>query len=198
MADFLSVQGQKDFWLGKQYKPDPNASRIAGRAGLEADYGRLTGLNGRNVFDQRQALADQLQRVASGQEAGAGELAAKRAGQAAIANQMAMAASARGYGAMNASRQAARNSAQIGGSTAGEATRAALQDQAAARQLQSGLLAGMSQDQLTAMAARGDLRAREMLARMQQESNLAAEAAQDVGLLPGLLDAGAKLIPAII
>lgn len=198
MADFFSVQGQKDFWLGKQYTPDKAASNIEGRAGLETDYGRLTGLDGRDVFDQRQALADQLQRVATGQEAGAGELAAKRAGQQAMANQMAMAASARGYGAMNAARNAARNVAQIGGATAGDAQRAALQDQAQARGQLGGMLEGMSRDQLTAMAARGDLRAKEMLGRMQQEGFLAQEAASDVGMLPGLLDAGAKVLPALI
>lgn len=79
-------------------------------------------------------LANQYGRVASGQEAGAGELGVNRQRDAALANQMAMQAGQRGSGAAMAGRTAARTSADIGQQSAGMAAESALADQMAARQ----------------------------------------------------------------
>lgn len=89
-----------------------------------------------NLNDVRQremALADTLGRVASGQEQGAGELAARRAGDAASANAIGAGMMARGPGVASGARSAARAAAGIGMATAGNAQQAALTDQAAAR-----------------------------------------------------------------
>lgn len=79
--------------------------------------------------------ANQLAGIANGQQMGAGELAARRAGQQAIAAQHANAALYRGGAAPAAALGAARNIVNIGGQTAGQAQQAALSDQANANQL---------------------------------------------------------------
>lgn len=84
--------------------------------------------------------ANTLQGIASGQQQGAGELAAQRQVANALAQQQAMARMARGGNAMLAGRQAARNTAGIGLAGAGMAQQAALGDQTAA----NGLLAQLS------------------------------------------------------
>lgn len=93
------------------------------------------------------AQANQLQGIASGQQMGAGELAARRAGQQAIAGQHAMANMARGQNAATAGLGAARNIATIGGNVAGQAQQAALSDQQAAQsQLANAINNGRTQD----------------------------------------------------
>lgn len=95
----------------------------------------------------------QLQGIASGQQQGAGELAAQRQAQNAIAQQQSMARMARGGNAGLAQMGAANNAAGIGLAAAGQGQQAAMQDQMNAQ----GLLAqvsgqGRSQDQATALA----------------------------------------------
>jgi hypothetical protein len=81
---------------------------------------------------QQQQLAGYYNNVITGQQAGAGELAAQRQAVRAAAAQHAMAASARGSNAALAARGAARNVADIGAGAAGAAQQAAMQDQAQA------------------------------------------------------------------
>jgi hypothetical protein len=86
-----------------------------------------------NQFRQRElALANRLTGVATGQQAGAGELATIRQGQRAVAQQQAMARMGRGSGAAGAARSAARNAGEIGLNVAGQSAQAAMGDQAAA------------------------------------------------------------------
>jgi hypothetical protein len=92
---------------------------------------------------QMQGLAQQLGAVASGQQQGAGELAAQRQMHGAEAAQQAFARIARGSNAALAARQAARNTADLGVAGAGQAQQAALMDQAAARGQLGSVLSGM-------------------------------------------------------
>jgi hypothetical protein len=82
----------------------------------------------------------QLQRIAAGQQQGAGELAAQRQVANAIAAQQAQARMARGGNAALAARNAANQSAALGISGAGLGQQAALQDQQGAQ----GQLAGLT------------------------------------------------------
>jgi Chaperone of endosialidase len=90
--------------------------------------------------DLQLQLANRLLGISSGQEMGAGEMAAMRQGNQAIAQQQAMARMGRGANAPLAARAAATNTANIGLNTAGQAQQAALQDQ----QVASGQLAGVA------------------------------------------------------
>lgn len=91
--------------------------------------------------------AQHLQGVASGQIQGAGELAVQRQMQQALAGQQAMAMAQRGGNAGLAYRNAARNSAGIGLSGAGQGQLAAMQDQQGAQgQLMNALNQGRSSD----------------------------------------------------
>ena len=93
------------------------------------------------------AQAQQLQRIASGQAQGAGELAAQRQVQNAIAAQQAQARMARGMNSGLAMRNAANNAAGIGLAGAGQAQQAALQDQSNAMgQLTGALGSARGQD----------------------------------------------------
>ncbi len=94
------------------------------------------------------AQAQQLQRIASGQQQGAGELAAQRQVQNALAAQQAQARMARGgQNAALAFRQGARNAAGIGLAGAGMAQQAAMQDQMNAQNALTGALGqGRGQD----------------------------------------------------
>lgn len=82
----------------------------------------------------------QLQGLASGQQMGAGEMAARRAAQQAIAGQHAQATMNRGGNAPGAYLAAARNIANIGGNLGGQAQQAALQDQSQAQAALTGAL----------------------------------------------------------
>jgi hypothetical protein len=100
---------------------------------------------------QEMALAGQLSGVASGQQRGAGELAARRAGRDALGNVLGTATMARGANAAGAGRAAARGAAQVGLNTAGAAAQAAAGDQAQARGQLAGVLSqGRTQDLATA------------------------------------------------
>jgi len=102
----------------------------------------------------QQQNAQNLMGIASGQKQGAGELAAQRQVQNAIAGQQGMANMARGgANAGMAFRQAARNQAGIGLAGAGQAQQAALGDQQMAYGQLNGLMQGArGQDQANAFA----------------------------------------------
>lgn len=115
-------------------------------------------------------LADMQMRIATGQQAGAGELAAQRQAVRAAAQQQAMAASQRGGNAALAARTAARNIADIGLGAAGQAQQAAFQDQQAAMG-QLGSVLGTMRGQDLDMASQN--------AQLRQQMNLANLSAQN-------------------
>lgn len=123
---------------------------VRGRAAPQArgaTVGQISRYGGGGQFrSQLAGLSDRLGAIASGQQMGAGELAARRAGAAAAAQQQGFARSQRGAGAALAARTAARNTADIGLGTAGQAQQAALQDQQAAL-AQQGQVLGMGSAQ---------------------------------------------------
>ena len=130
---------------GDRAAPQANGVRVgdvAQGSAAQINQGRYGDWRG-----QQLALAQQLGRVSTGQQQGAGEMAVQRQIQQGLAGQQAMARSARGGNAALAMRGAAANSAGIGLAGAGEAQGAALQDQAAARAQLAGVLGqGAGQD----------------------------------------------------
>ncbi len=92
---------------------------------------------------QMQQQANRLGSIASGQTAGAGEIAVNRQVGQAVAGQQSMAQSARGGNAALAGRLAARNAATIGVDGAGMAAQAQMGDQAQANQQLASVLSGM-------------------------------------------------------
>jgi hypothetical protein len=123
----------------------------AGRAAMmTAQTGQASQLSPQQQaeFRRRQlGLADRLTGIMSGQEQGAGELAAQRQGSRAAAQQMGMARSMRGGNAALAASSAMRNAGDIGLNTAGLSQQAALQDQLmASGQLGAVLGQGRGQD----------------------------------------------------
>lgn len=112
----------------------------------QAQLGPAAQLNGAQSDQSRSqlmALAGNLGSIASGQTAGAGELAVNRQVGQAQAAQQAMARMARGANAALAARQAARSTADLGVSGAGAAAQAQLQDQANANGQLQQLLSGV-------------------------------------------------------
>jgi hypothetical protein len=133
----LSMQGLLDA-RGRQA---PQAAYT--RVGQVSNYGGATINQGpQDQFRSRElGLADRMLGIASGQQRGAGEIAAMRQGNAAIAQQQGMARMNRGGNSALAARSAARNAGNIGLDTAGLAREAALRDQQMASQTAAGLLA---------------------------------------------------------
>lgn len=118
----------------------------------------------------QQGLLQQLGGVASGQQAGAGEMAVNRQVGQGVAAQQALARSVRGGSAGLAQRGAARNASSLAVDGAGAAQQAALQDQTAARGLMAQLASdGRAQDIGLATSQAG----------MQQQANLANMDAQN-------------------
>ena len=120
--------------LGKSTNPNdygvrnPQQQAIGGMLGQSAAQVDPTQQAQLRAMQLQQA--QQLQRIASGQQQGAGELAAQRQVQNALAAQQAQARMARGgQNAALAFRQGARNAAGIGLAGAGQAQQAAMQDQ---------------------------------------------------------------------
>jgi hypothetical protein len=117
-------------------------NRVAPQASMDSPYAPMQ-------YQQ----AQQLQRIASGQQQGAGELAAQRQEQNALAGQQAMARMNRGSGAGMGMLGAARNSAGIGLAGAGMGQQAAFQDQQAAQsQLTNAMGQARGQDQQVQLA----------------------------------------------
>jgi len=129
------------------------------------------GTGPQNQFRQRElGLADRLLGIGSGQQMGAGELAARRQGQRAAAQQIGIARMQRGGNAGMAAAGAAQNIGNLGIATAGQAQQAALQDQQMANQTAAGLLG----------QARGaDIGMATTQAQMQQQMRLANMDAQN-------------------
>jgi hypothetical protein len=136
---YLSSQYQ-DSAIKTQERETPQAQRT--RLGQAAQLDPSQQAQFRN---QQMAQANRLGAIASGQQQGAGELAAQRQANRSIAQQQAMARMGRGQA--GAGRMAARNVADIGTSAAGQSQVAALQDQQAANaQLGSVLAQGREAD----------------------------------------------------
>ena len=113
---------------------------------------------------RQMALFDQMSGIASGTQMGAGEMAAQRGTNRAIAQQQAMAAMARGGNAGIAQRAAARGAADIGVMGAGQMAQARSADQQAAMaMLGQGL--GQARGQDIGMATTN--------AQLMQQANLA-------------------------
>ena len=159
--------GRDIYKAGKKYVEgtptgDPAYLREQVRRGIEGAQGRqapqMTGaqIGGVRSMDTTQAdqfraqqmgLAGQLNRVASGQEQGAGELAVQRQAQRALSNVAGSATMARGGSAINAARASARGAGAIGLGAAGQAQQAAMGDQQSARAQLAGVLGqGREQD----------------------------------------------------
>lgn len=133
---------------GVEGRPAPQAAGTTIAPIAQMNTGRADEFRG-----QQTALAQQLGRVASGQQQGAGELAVQRQAARALGQAQGAATMARGAGAAGAARSAARAIGAIGLGAAGQAQEAALADQAAARQQMAGVLAqGREQDITTAAA----------------------------------------------
>lgn len=188
--------GVKDFFFGKSaddIEIDPRATQLENGGKLRGQVqGYLDSVNGRqapqagqaatyggaNIYggaqnqwrQQQMQLAQRLGAVASGQQQGAGELAAQRQAGNAIADQQAMARMSRGSGAALAARGAATNAANIGTTAQGIAKEAALQDQAAAR----GQLG-----QVLGQGRQGDLSTAINQAQLDQQAGLAGAGAQN-------------------
>lgn len=156
------------------------------------------------------AQAQQLQGIANGTQQGAGELAAQRQVQQAIAQQQGIASNARGgQNAALAFRGAANNAAGIGLQGAGMSQQAALQDQQAAQgQLANSLNQGRSGDiglattnaQLQQNQYGQNLNALTGLNAQQlqaQQGSMGAALGQQ-GIAGGLLNAGATVAGAAI
>jgi hypothetical protein len=128
-------------WLRGNYQD--SASTVANRQAPQAGRTQLGQIqlgqaSQLSPEQQAQARAMQMQHagrlgaIASGQQQGAGELAAQRQLAQAAAQQQAMARMNRGMSSSSAQRGAARNLNQLGVTGAGQAQMAALQDQQAA------------------------------------------------------------------
>lgn len=159
---------------------------------------------------QQGQLAQMLFRTASGQQQGAGELAAQRGVNNAMAQQTSAAQMARGANAALAARNAARSTADIGVNGAGQMGIARMQDQQGAVSQLGGLLGqqrgqdigvaqgnqqaqmGQQQLQLSALA--------QMLgvdqAALQQDLAKRGLKMQDKGILPSLLQSGGQALAA--
>lgn len=196
----------------ERYTPDPNAARLE-NAGQLRGFGRrvLTpAISGRSVAgpgaQAQTQLLSRLGQIATGEQMGAGEMAARRQGATAIANQAGQAMGARGIGASAVAANAARNAAMLGTEVAGRAGESALGDQAAANQL-LGSVAGQNvaqQLQARGMDDAQAMAALDYLARLdmaEQQGRLAMEPlraqsmAGNVGLGTQLLDVAGTAVP---
>lgn len=116
------------------YKPQHQAQALGTiTPGLATNYNPQQFAPGGAIRQSQLGQIGQLQGIASGQRQGAGELAAQRQTQNALAAQQAMARMGRGGNAALASSQAANNGAAIGLAGAGMAQQAGMQDQMAAQ-----------------------------------------------------------------
>jgi hypothetical protein len=160
----MADPGDLDWWFGGSKNPQDYQKQSQYQ-----DQGQIhdvinQGLNGGNRAAPQAAnnspfagyqlqQVGQLQRIASGQQQGAGELASQRQVANSQAAQQAMARMARGPNAALAYRNAANNQSQLGLAGAGQAQQAALQDQQSAQGLLTQALGtGRSQDQQMALA----------------------------------------------
>jgi hypothetical protein len=131
--------GAMDWLFGG--KPDPQAytpphqqqALGAITPGMQTNYNPQQFAPGGQIRQSQLGQIGQLQGIANGTQQGAGELAAQRQTQNAMAQQQAMARMQRGGNAALGYRQAANNGAAIGLAGAGMAQQAGMQDQMAAQ-----------------------------------------------------------------
>jgi hypothetical protein len=116
------------------YKPQHQAQALGAiTPGMQTNYNPQQFAPGGAIRQSQLGQIGQLQGIASGQQQGAGELAAQRQTQNALASQQAMARMQRGGNAALGYQNAANNSAGIGLAGAGMAQQAGMQDQMAAQ-----------------------------------------------------------------
>lgn len=195
-----------DYTNGAQYQSNGLIQSATGQ-GIAQNMGQAAPTIAPDFRNAQLAQMAQLQAIASGQQMGAGELAAQRQGQNAAAQQMAMAHMARGGNAALAQLGAQRQVAGIGVNTAGQSQQAAMQDQMNAQGTLAGItnagragdlgVAGMQQNQqsINNTGALGYLGA---LGNMDQGQLAAATASmqaknQQQGMLGGLMQVGGTL-----
>src|SRR5690606_24209710 len=149
----LSMQGLLD----AQNRQAPQAGNVqvgnvaqANAHQAQAYQGRAATINQApqgQFRDTQMELANRLRGVADGSVMGAGQMAVRREGNRAIAQQQAMARMQRGGNAALAARGAAANTGNIGLNVAGQADQAQRADASAANQTLQGLIAqGREQD----------------------------------------------------
>lgn len=230
-------ESARDFWLGQQYKP-PEDLRLRDSDRHRQRLGALArGLSAPDPWQeaQRQLLGslrtaesgygeeiDRLRGLASGTEAGAGEVAARRAGERQLASLRSQANSARGFGAATQRANAMNLSAELGTQLAGEAGMAGLQDRANAEQQLLATLRAQSSDQvarqnlisqliasgrnsdlerqrtrLDAYGRMADIDRTELDARVRLESLRQAAAAGDQGAVQSLLTMLGSIAPVL-
>lgn len=173
-------------WFGNDAATDPQNARFDDRQYLRNMYQsgvddtiydrdktpqtRAAQLGGASQLDptqqaqfrqQQMAQANRLGAIASGQQQGAGELAAQRQANRSIAQQQAMARMGRGQPGMQ--RAAARNVADLGTSAAGQSQIAALQDQQAANQQLGSVLAQGREADIGMAGQNANLRQQQMM-----------------------------------
>jgi hypothetical protein len=140
---------------------------LYGRGAPQAQQTQVDGSQQGQFRDQQMQQASRLAAIAQGQQQGAGELAAQRQANRAVAQQQAMARMGRGQPGMQ--RNAARNVADLGTTAAGQSQLAAMQDQqAASNQLGQLLGQGRGQDQAIA-AQNAQLDQQRMLANVDMQ-----------------------------
>lgn len=212
-----------------QYMRDYLQTRL-GQPGRTAPQAQAAQINMRpqgQVRGMEIGLAQDLQRVSTGQQMGAAEMAIQRGMRQAAAQQQAQAAMARGGMAGVAQRAAARNLSNLGIDAAGQGAAARLQDQGAARQMLAGVLgqtrgadiglatqqAGLNQqtslanqDAILRQQGMDDQARLAYLAQLhgvdvaEMQARLAQEAANmgQTGIFPDLLKAGAAIGTAVV
>lgn len=217
---FLGGQGQTpgDFQQGAQYQDRDQIQQMINAGVGRSNYQAPQLANGpQDQFRQMQMnQANQLARIASGQQQGAGELAVQRQAAQANAAQQAQARMARGANSALAFRNAANNTASIGINAAGQGQQAALSDQQAAQgQLANALNAGRGMDvniagQNASNALQANGQNNQMYTGMlgtlgqmdanQLQAQMAAynQSQQNKGIAGGLLNAGGQLGAAAI
>lgn len=210
----------KSWLLGGSGTTDPNKAKFGDadfirgitQQGITNAQGREAPQSSGNAYTGRlDNVINRLGAISSGQQQGAGELAAQRQGQMALANAIGAANMARGSSAIGSGRAAARAAAGINLQTNGMAQQAAMQDQQAALGQMGGLIGqggqldqqqrlanlqarlqtmGLNdQAQLGYLGALGNMNQSELAARMSQEQTNA----QNKGLLGGLLNVGGTI-----
>lgn len=146
-----ALEAQNFQLQGGNYLRDYASSQLGGVQGRQAPTAQSAQLGPaaqlasgpQDQFRQGQlGLMAQMAGVASGQQAGAGELAVRRQANQAAAQQMGAMNMARGANAANAARTAATQIGQIGTNAAGMGREAALSDQMNARGQLAGLMQG--------------------------------------------------------
>ena len=172
-GDYLRnyASGQLGGVQGRQ-APTAQAQQLAAAS-------QLAGGPQNQVRGQMMNLAGQMQGVADGSQAGAGELAVRRQANQAAANQFAGMNMARGGNAPGAARNAARALGDLGTNAAGMASTSALSDQMNARGQLAGLLQGTRGQDLDFASQNAQLQQQRNLMQGQfgQQTNLANQQA---------------------